>query len=320
MTRYLLRRLGLTVVQLLGISMILFLLSKAVPGDYLSGLNPQISPETIAALRHRYGLDQPLAIRYLRWLGSVVSGDFGYSFAYNLPVSTLLWPKILHTLLLTGPALALTWLIAIPVGVWTAWRRDGWMDRVVSAGVSVLLSLPDLLLAIVLLLFALLTGLFPVGEMSSEAARDQGGWRLLIDILWHMVLPVSVLVAGALPMILRHVRASMIESLASSNIRAAQGHGIGPSALLFRHCLRMAANPLISLFGLSVAGLLSTSIIVEIVVGWPGIGPTVVEATLARDLYVVIGAALFSMLFLALGNFLMDLLLYVADPRIRVRP
>ena len=322
MIRYLLRRLGQSVLQLAGISIILFALASAVPGDYFSEakLNPQISPDTIAALRAHYGLNQPLPVRYFRWLRSVASGDLGYSFAYNIPVLPLIWPRVLHTLMLTLPALALSWLIAVPLGVLAARRKGGWIDRILSAGTSTLLALPDLLLALAVLMFALHTGRFPVGGMNSESALDQGGWRMFLDTLWHMALPVSVLVIGSLPAILRHVRASMTEVLESGYIRAAEGHGLASRTLLLRHALRAAANPLVSLLGLSVAALLSTSLLVEVVVGWPGLGPMVVEATLGRDLFVVIGVAMFSMIFLALGNLLADLLLYAADPRIRVQP
>ena len=322
MIRYLLTRLGQSVLQLAGISVILFILASAVPGDYFSEarLNPQISPDTVAALRAHYGLDQPLPVRYFRWLRSVATGDLGHSFAYNMPVLSLLRPRVAHTLMLTLPALVLSWMIAVPLGMLAAWRKGGWIDRLLSAGSSTLLALPDLLLALAVLMFALHSGRFPVGGMNSESARDAGGWSLLADTLWHMVLPVTVLVIGSLPSILRHVRASMAEVLESSHIRAARGHGVAPRTLLARHALRAAANPLVSLFGLSVAALLSTSLLVEVVVGWPGLGPMVVEATLGRDLFVVIGVAMFSMVFLAIGNFLADLLLYAADPRIRVQP
>ena len=321
MIRYVFRRLAQSVAQLAGISVILFVLSSAVPGDYFSDarLNPQISPESIATLRAQYGLDQPLPVRYLRWLRSVATGDLGYSFSYNMPVLPLLWPRVLHTLMLTAPALVISWLIALPLGLISAWRKGGWFDQVLTASTSTLQALPDLLLALVLLMFALHSGRFPAGGMNSEAAREMHGWPWLADTLWHMVLPVGVLVIGALPTIVRHVRSSVAEVLASNYIRGAQGHGLGAPALLVRHALPAAANPLISLLGLSVAGLLSASLLVEVIVGWPGLGPMVVEATLARDLYVVIGAAMFSMVFLAIGNFLADLLLYAADPRIGER-
>jgi len=251
-------------------------------------------------------------------MGSVAKGEFGYSFAYNLPVSTLLGPRLANTLLLTVPALVISWLIAVPLGTLAAYRKGSWIDRAFSAGTSTFLALPDLLIALLVLLFALRTGIFPVGGMSS-ANQDQGWWRSLLDIAWHMVLPVTALVAGSLPMLLRHTRASLVEVLDSSFVRAAQGHGLSSRSLLFRYALPAAANPLISLFGLSVAGLLSVSLLVEAIVGWPGIGPMLIEAILGRDLFVVIATVVFSTVFLVIGNLLADILLYAFDPRIRVQ-
>jgi peptide/nickel transport system permease protein len=316
MIRYLLRRAGRAVFLLAAVSVLLFLLLQAAPGEFLSDmrLNPQISQETLAALRAEYGLDQPLPSRYFHWLHSVVRGEMGYSFAYNLPASELLWPRAFNTLLLTIPALILSWLLAVPLGVLVAWSRIRWTERLFSGATSTLLAIPDLLLALLLLLLALRTGWFPAGGIGSSH-----GIPGFADLIWHMILPVAALTIGALPVILRHVRAAMIEALDSPFVRAAQALGVSTPRILFGHGLRAAANPLISLFGLSIAGLLSTSLLIEVVMSWPGIGPMLVEAIISRDLFLVIGAVMLSTLFLVIGNFLADLLLYAADPRIRLQ-
>ena len=316
MIRYLLRRAGRAVLLLLAVSVLLFLLLQAAPGEFLSDmqLNPQMSAQTLAALRAEYGLDQPLPSRYLHWLESVGRGEMGYSFAYNLPASTLLWPRARNTLLLTIPALILSWMLAIPLGVLAAWRRGRWSRRIFSAGTSTLLAIPDLLLALLLLLLALRTGWFPAGGTGYSLGAERLG-----DRIWHMLLPVAALTIGALPIILRHVRAALTEALESPFIRAAQAHGVTTVRILFSHALRAAANPLISLFGLSIAGLLSASLLIEVVMSWPGIGPMLVEAIISRDLFLVIGAVMLSTLFLVLGNLVADLLLCAVDPRIRVR-
>jgi peptide/nickel transport system permease protein len=305
--------------MLFGVSILLFLLFQAAPGDFLSEMkmNSQISPETITMLRVQYGLDQPLPVRYWRWLKSSAKGEFGYSFAYNTPGSTLLWPRARNTLLLSVPALLISWLIAVPLGVLAAGWKSRWADRLFSGGTSALLALPDVLIALLALLIALKTGMFPVGGMTSINAQDQGTWAWLRDLGWHMVLPVAALVIGSLTIILRHVRASVSEALESSYMRAAEGHGLPRFKLLFGYALPAAANPLISLFGLSVAMLLSVSLLIEVVMGWPGIGPLLLEAILARDLFVVIGAVMLSTVFLVAGNLLGDVLLYAFDPRIR---
>jgi peptide/nickel transport system permease protein len=319
MIAYLARRAAHALLMLFGVSILLFLLFQAAPGDFLSEvrLNPQISPGTVAQLRAQYGLDQPLPVRYWQWLKSSARGDFGYSFAYNTPASTLLWPRARNTLLLTVPALLISWLIAVPLGVLVAGWKGSWVDRLFSGGTSLLLGLPDVLIALLALLIALKTGMFPVGGMTSVNAQDQGTWVWLRDLGWHMVLPVSALVIGSLAILLRHVRASVAEVVESSYMRAAEGHGLPRFKLLFGYALPAAANPLISLFGLSIAVLLSVSLLIEVVMSWPGIGPLMLEAILARDLFVVIGAVMLSTVFMVTGNLLADVLLYAFDPRIR---
>ena len=319
MIRYILRRLANGILMLFGISLLLFILLQAAPGDYLSDLrlNAQISPETVAGLRAQYGLDQPLPVRYWNWVRSAAKGDFGYSFAYNVPASTLLWPRARNTLLLSVPAMLLSWLIAVPLGVLVAGSKWRWVDRLFSASTSTLLALPDVLIALLALLIALKTGLFPVGGMSSLGGDQQSSWASLRDLAWHMVLPVGALVLGLLAMILRHVRAGVAEVLDSTYMRAAEGHGLPRMKLLFLYALPAAANPLISLFGLSIALLLSVSLLIEVVMSWPGMGPLLLESILSRDLFVVIGAVLLSTVFLLAGNLLGDVLLYAFDPRIR---
>jgi peptide/nickel transport system permease protein len=217
MIRYLGRRAGHGLLMLFGVSILMFLLFQAAPGDFLSEMkmNSQISPETITMLRAQYGLDQPLPERYWMWLKSSARGDFGYSFAYNTPASTLLWPRARNTLLLSVPALLISWLIAVPLGVFAAGWKGRWADRLFSGGTSALLALPDVLIALLALLVALKTGMFPVGGMTSTNAQDQGTWAYVRDLGWHMVLPVAAMVIGSLTMILRHVRASVSEVLES---------------------------------------------------------------------------------------------------------
>ena len=313
------RRAAHGILLAFAVSLLSFGLFELVPGDFFDEmrLNPQISPATVAALRARYGMDRPLPERYARWLLSVGRGEMGYSFAYGSPVGPLLRDRALHTLALAGTATLLAWLIAIPVGVFGAARRGRWSDRISSAGTSLLLAVPDVVIALGLLLLAVRTGAFPVGGMRSPGFSDLGPWGQAWDLISHAALPVSALVLGALPVLVRHVRASMIEALSSPFARAARGHGIPRRRLLFHHALPAAAKPVLALVGFSVASLLSMSLLVEVVMSWPGLGPLLLEAILARDLYVVVGAVVVSTVFLLAGNLVADLLLYAADPRIR---
>jgi peptide/nickel transport system permease protein len=289
------------------------------PGSFFDELrlNPQISPETLANLQAQYGLNQPLGIRYARWMLSAAHGDFGYSLAYNAPVGTLLWGRARNTLLLTSAATLLTWITALPLGLITASCRRKVFDRMITVASSFLLSIPEIVFAIALLAFAVRTRIVPVGGMASLGFDDLSGWEKLRDIALHLLLPVSILVLGGVAVVERHVRASVAEVLNAPCIQAARGLGISRTRLLFRHVLPLAANPAISLFGFSLAGLLGGSLLVEVVTGWPGLGPLILDATFSRDLYVVIAAVMLSAVFMVAGNFIADLLLFACDPRIR---
>lgn len=317
--RYLLRRLRHTVFLLIGVSVLAFAFTVLAPGNYFDEmrLSPQIAPETIARLRVQYELDRPLPVRYAHWVSSVLRGDMGFSFAYNAPVAPLLLVRARNTLVLTVTAMLLAWGIALPVGVWSAERFGHLPDRLLSWATAALLVIPDLALALGLLVVAVKSGRFPTGGMVSLNFEKLSLFGKARDLLLHMALPVVALVLSILPLLVRHVRAAVEEVLNAPFLLAAEGHGIPRRALLYRYALPAAANPLISLFGFSVGTLLSGSLLIEVVMSWPGLGPFLLEAILARDLYVVIGGVLLSTLFLVGGNFLADLLLYCADPRIR---
>lgn len=317
--RYFLRRGMQAVLLLFGASVLAFLFSALAPGNYFDEmrLDPQISTQTVASLRAQYQLDRPWPVRYARWLNSVLHGEMGFSFAYNSPVGTLLWVRARNTLLLTVTATLIAWGVALPLGIWSAASLGRWPDRALSWGTAILLIVPDLVLALGLLILAVRSGWFPTGGLVSTGFETFPAFGKLRDVAWHMILPVGALVLVSLPVLIRHVRAAIAEVLSAPFLRAAGGHGIPRRTLLYRYALRAAANPLISLFGFSVGALLSGSLLVEVVMSWPGLGPLLLEAILARDLYVVIGGLLLSTVFLVSGNFLADLLLYWADPRIR---
>ena len=316
--RYLGRRVIRAALLLIGVSFLCFLFTEMAPGSFFDEmrLNPQISPETIASLRSRYGLDEPLAMRYAHWLKSAAHADFGYSIAYNVPVAPLLWSRAKNTLLLTTTAMALTWLISVPLAVWTASRRGRTLDRAVSLGNSFLISVPEVVIAVALLAIAVRWRMLHVGGMSFDS-DVLPLWARVQDIAGRMLLPVVILTLVELPIIVRHVRASVLEVLEAPFVDAARGLGIRRGRLLFRHVLPVAANPAISLFGFSLAGLVSGSLLVETICGWPGLGPLILEATLARDFYLVIGGIMFSALFMVAGNLIADAMLLAADPRIR---
>ena len=317
--RYVSRRLLSGVVLLLLISVLIFALAEVAPGDFLSRLelDSGLSPEDIESLRQRHGLSGGVARRYFSWISSVVSGEFGYSLTYGISVGDLLLPRARNTLLLTVLASTISWALALALGTWGAWREGGWIDRFTLGANAVLLALPQLLLGLGCLFWAAWSGLFPLGGMTSLDFEDLGPMGRVLDLAWHLALPVTALVLGSLPVLTSHVRAALLEVKQAGFLRAARGHGLSPTRLLLAHALPAAANPLISLFGFSLASLLSGAVLIEVVLDWPGMGRLLIEAIGKRDLHVVLGATLLSAVFVILGQLVADLLLHAADPRIR---
>ena len=221
--RYLCLRLGHGLLVLAGVSALTFALAELAPGSVFdeARLDPRISAETVAAMRDRYGLDRSLPDKYFHWLQSIPRGELGFSVAYDSPVGPLLWPRARNTLLLTIPATALAWCIAVPVGAWAASRPGGLADRSAAAATTALLSVPDLLLGLSLLLLAVRSGLFPTGGMISLGFGELGPWEKAKDVVSHFFLPVAALTLINLPVLVRHVRASLLDVLRAPFIQAA---------------------------------------------------------------------------------------------------
>ncbi len=319
--KYAAQRLLHSILLLAAVSLFSFLFADLAPGDFYStmGLERGASAATVDALRAPRGLNRPLPSRYGVWIASVARGEFGYSLAYNSAVGPLLRQRIPGTLALTVTATFLAWILAIPIGIWNAAHRGMLSDSLSKVVLSILLAIPDLLLAVIFLLVAVESGWLPAGGMHSPGAESLDTAARFRDTLRHLVVPVAVLVLGMLPILVRHVRAAMVDVIESPFALAARAQGIPRRRLLYRHLLPAAVNPLITLFGFSLGTLLSASLLVEVIVGWPGLGPLFVEAILARDFAVVLGVVMASTTLLILGNLAADLLLYRADPRIRTR-
>jgi peptide/nickel transport system permease protein len=311
--RYAVRRLAHGALLLVGVSILSFLFAELAPGDFYSEMqsNPRVTTETLAALRAQNGLDRPLPARYVLWLRSVARGDFGYSLTYHAPVGPLLAERTPATLELTVIVTVLAWLLAVPIGIWSAAHRRSWTDSALKMLLGAMLATPELLLVIAFLTLAVQTGCLPPGGRHSPGNSGLG------DAIAHLVIPVGVLTIGLLPILIRHVRTAVAEVMDAPFVLAARAHGIPARRLLFRHLLPAALNPLISLFGFSLGTLLSASLLVEVIAGWPGLGPLFLDAILARDFALVLGVIMISTAFLVVGNLVADLLLYRADPRIR---
>ncbi|MFN0083768.1 MAG: ABC transporter permease [Blastocatellia bacterium] len=317
MVRIILRRLSGLIPQLLLLALASFLLLQLAPGDFLTELrmNPRVSDELITGLRHRYGLDQPWHTQFVIWLSRIVRGDLGHSFLYNRPAGELVIERAINTMTLAVSALCLTALVAMPAGVLSARYRS--LDRVGSILSTITLSVPSLLLAILAMLLAAGTGWFPIGGASSLDHERFTAAGKAADYLHHLLLPAIVLALRQIPSWFRQLHTAMRETLTEDYILAARSKGVPEKSVLFKHALRNAINPLITMFGGSMGSLLSGAFVVEVVMSWPGIGSLAVSSLLSRDLYVLMACLIHAAILMAAGNLLADLVLSMTDPRIR---
>ncbi|HEY2955184.1 MAG TPA: ABC transporter permease [Candidatus Eisenbacteria bacterium] len=318
MRTYILRRLLQIVPLMLGIAALTFLLLYLAPGDFLNTMaeNPQISPETLEAMRRNFGLDRPAYVQFLLYIGNLLRGDFGESFSRHQPVFAVLREGVANTLVLAVAAALVTWGLAIPLGVWAAVRQDTWVDRVLSFGAFAWLSVPEVLSGLLLLLFAARTGWFPVGGMHSLDWDGMDAFGKAFDLARHLVLPA--IVVGLIPLAarMRQMRANLLDVLRLDYVTTARAKGLAERDVIFKHALRNAINPLITLFGYTLGALVSGSFVAEVIFGWPGLGRITLEAILSQDQYLVMGAVLMASAMLVLGNLVADLMLAAADPRI----
>jgi peptide/nickel transport system permease protein len=321
MLSYTVKRLLHLIPILLGVSLLTFILLSLTPGDYYSQLaqNPQISPETLAALRAKQHLDRPWYVRYAYWLKNAAHGDLGYSIAYQVPATDLILGRLWNTFTLSFCATVLAWGVAVPLGIWAAIRKDSWVDRLCSLIAFVALSVPDVLLALLALMLAASTGWFPVGGSESSLYDLMTPAQQFGDHLKHLILPTCVLAAGDLAGIMRQMRSSLLDTLRAEFVTTARAKGIPEGWVIYKHVLRNAINPLLTIFGYSLAGLLSGAFIVENIMAWPGLGRLTMEALFQKDYYVVVDSVVMAAALLVAGNFVADLLLAWSDPRIRLK-
>lgn len=319
MFQFIARRLLLMIPLLLGMSLLCFGVMQLAPGDYLDTLRgqPQIKPETIERLRKEFGLDRPWPEQYVRWLGNAVRGNFGYSFSQKIETFELIKQRVYYTLLLSFWSMLFAWLVAIPLGVYVAIHRNSFFDRFFNFLAFAGISLPGFFVALLALKLAQQTGWFPVGDATSENYASLSWWGKVKDTSWHLVLPVLILGTRGVAGLMRQMRGNMLEVLGENYVLAARARGLSEKWVVWKHAVRNAINPFITLLGFELAGLLSGAALVEAVMAWPGLGRLLLEAVLNRDLYVAMGAFVMGAVLLLLGNLVSDVMLAVTDPRIR---
>ncbi|HOE97986.1 MAG TPA: ABC transporter permease [Candidatus Sumerlaeota bacterium] len=322
MLRFLLRRLFHGLLILLGVSFLTFFLINQSPGDFLDRkrLDPQVPREFIEAEIQRLHLDQPWPVVYCFWLKDIVTRlDFGRSFEYKQPVFDVLAGRVLNTLILSFCSVVFAWMLAIPLGIIAGYRQYSLVDKTASAVAFLGVSVPNVFLALLAIFLAARTGWFPTGGLT-----DQRNWptmstaERMLDMAHHLILPTIVLGTGMMAVLMRQMRGQLLDVLQADYIRTARAKGVGERALLLKHAVRNAINPLITIFGFSLSTLLSGSVLVEKVMSYPGLGRLTVDAMFNKDIYLVMASVLVATAMLVLGNLIADLLLAWSDPRIKL--
>lgn len=316
--KYILKRILQVIPLLILVSLISFFIIRLSPVDPLAELrlNPSISQETLNKEMKRLKLDKPIYIQYASWAKSFVQGDLGYTSAGE-KVSTKLKERIPNTLLLTSIVIFMTWIVGIPLGVLAAIKKETAFDRILTVVSSIGMAIPSFFFAILMLIFAVKTGWFPVGGLTSYDFNEMSFCGKVMDLSKHLVLPVIVLFTISLSGLQRQMRANMLEVLDSDYVKFARAKGLSEGKVIFKHALRNAINPMITLLGFEFAGLLSGAALTEYVFQYPGLGRLILEAVMKSDINLVMASLMMGTIMLILGNLIADILLMIADPRIR---
>jgi peptide/nickel transport system permease protein len=317
--RYLAGRLLQTATVLLGLSLLVFALLVWTPGDpveLLATANPEVTPADVQRLRQYYGLDDPLLVRYLKWLRAVSRGDLGYSRTYGIPVRDLLVQRLRNTLLLAGTAFLLALAGGTAAGVYSALRQYSPADYGITVLSFVGLAIPNFWQGILsILVFAVWLPLFPPGGMATPGVVS--GWPALLDRLWHLVLPVSVLATSGAAAWARYVRSSLLEVIHQDYVRTARAKGLSEARVIGQHALRNALLPVITLVALAIPGVVNGAVLTETVFSWPGMGLLLYQAVLGHDFNVAMAVLLLLAVVTVAANLLADVAYALVDPRVR---
>ncbi|WP_456409918.1 ABC transporter permease [Oceanithermus sp.] len=330
MTAYIVRRLLHLIPTFLGATFLAFLVIQLAPGDFLTRLelDPSYNTEQIDNLRRIYGLDQPFMVQYAKWLSGLMKGYLGVSLSYQTDVWTVLKPRILNSMVLVGLAVIFVYVVAVPIGIYSALRQYSWGDRILTSLAFFGLAVPNFFFALLMLYFALWLKdvfgheIFPIGGMRSLYIDgvdffSAPKWRQWLDVLWHAILPVIVVGTADTAGLTRVMRTQMLETKMQDYVRTARAKGLSERVVVYKHILRNAIIPIVATIGFLLPGLIGGAGLVEVVMGWPGLTPMLLEALFSIDVYIIMGITAISVILLMVGNLVSDLLLAWVDPRIR---
>jgi peptide/nickel transport system permease protein len=322
MIGYILKRLLQAIPLLLGIATLTFFMVHLAPGDpmdmYLEErYQRDIDPTTIELVREKYGLNQPVHVQYVKWIGNVARGELGESFRYRRPVSSLIAERAPYTLQLAVLALVFDALIGIALGIISAVKQYSAVDRTVTVGSLIVYSVPGFWLALMLvLLFSVNLGWFPTSQTRSLDYELLSVGGKIFDRAWHLALPVFVLGVASAAGTARYVRNKLLDVLNEQYVIAARARGLSERSVILRHALRNALIPVATIYGLALPFLLGGAVLIEKVFAWPGMGLLAVEAVGARDYPVILATTMLGAVLVVLGSLLADVLYAVVDPRV----
>jgi peptide/nickel transport system permease protein len=326
MVAFILRRALLAIPTLIFISFISFVIIQLPPGDYVTAYVAQlrqageyISVAREAQLREQFGLNDPMLVQYWRWITNIVfRGEFGYSLEWNAPVSSLIWDRLGLTLAISSASLVITWIIAIPVGVYSATRQYSFFDHLFTIFGFLGKGIPDFLLALVLMWIAFAYMNLDVGGLFSPQYQN-APWSFakLIDLLLHLWIPLIVLATGGAAGLIRVMRANMLDELGKPYVETAYAQGLSESKVVWNYPVRVALNPFISTVGWALPALFSGDIITAVVLNLPTTGPLLLQALKMQDMYLAGSFILILSVFTVIGTLISDILLAWFDPRIR---
>ena len=320
MLRWLLRRIGAGLVMVWLVATATFALVSAAPGDITQRLNDvRTPPAARERWRRDFGLDRPWGVRYISWLGDAVTGDLGYSWLHHRKVAGVLAQAIPNTILLAGLGLLLEIAGGITLAVVQLRRPHGKGDRAITLLSLTAYALPPFVVGLGLLyLLAFRFPLFPPSHMLSVAGETQHGLPRLLDLLHHLVLPVVAIGIAGMGGVARYLRGSLLDEKGQHYVLAARARGASERRALISHALPNALLPLITMVGMSLPFLVSGSLVIEVVFSWPGMGQTMYDAALARDVPLLLGGTVLATIAVVAGNLLADLAYAIADPRVRL--
>ncbi len=320
MRQYLVRRLLQLIPTLVGISLVIFLIFALAPGDAISGnLDPHMSAERKQELRQKMHLDQPKYVQYYYWAQGAIKGDLGESFYYKRSVSSVMKDFIPNSFKLAITSLVLGIIIAVPIGIVSATKQYSGFDSFFTVFALFGISMPSFFFGLLLIKWlAVDLRLLPVSGMETPGSTFVGFAKFL-DQTKHMLLPLIVLTLGSVAGWMRYTRSSMLEVIRQDYIRTARAKGLKEKVVIYKHALRNALIPVITLLGFSIPGLFSGAVLTETIFNWPGIGPVQLNAVNGRDYYLLMGTNILLAFLTLLGNLIADIAYALVDPRIRLK-